>query len=393
MTATILSVNSGSSSIKFALHRLGPKEVLLGEGAVERIGLADGWFHMNDGQGSRVVDEHLAFDRHIHAVRAIFGALEDQALPVPDAVGHRIVHGGPHHAAPELVTQELVKALRKLIPVAPLHMPSEIMGIEAVTEHYPDLQQVVCFDTAFHATIPELALRLPLPRSFWQEGIRRYGFHGLSYEYVVSVLGEEARKRVIIAHLGNGASMVAVKDGRSIETTMGFSPIAGLMMGTRCGSLDPGVSLYLLSEKGYDADRLAQLLSHESGLLGVSGMSSDMKTLLEHRAADAHAAQAVDMFCYHARKAIGSLAAVLGGLDVLVFTGGMGERAAPVRWAICRGLDYLGIQLNPHSNDLAEDVISSSGSSCTVRIVATNEDLMIARHTAALLAEKKGGNG
>jgi acetate kinase len=387
MATTILSMNSGSSSIKFALYRLVPEEVLLAEGEVERIGQEDGWFHMNDGQGNQVADEHQTFERHIHAVRAMFGALEKLSLPAPDAVGHRMVHGGAHHASPEPVAPELVEALRELIPLAPLHMPSEIMGIEAVAEHYPGLKQVVCFDTAFHTTIPELAQRLPLSRSFWEEGIRRYGFHGLSYEYVVGLLGNEARKRVIIAHLGNGASMAAVKDGKSIETTMGFSATAGLMMGTRCGDLDPGVLLYLLSDKGYDAEQLEQLLNHESGLLGVSETSSDMKTLLGQRAANAHAAQAVDMFCYHARKAIGALSAVLGGLDILVFTGGIGERAAPIRWAICHGLDYLGVQLNPHSNALAQDVISNPGSPCTVRVVATNEDLMIARHTAALLAK------
>ena len=393
MATTILSMNSGSSSIKFALYRLMPEEALLAEGEVERIGLEDGWFHMNDGQGNQVADEHQPFERHIHAVRAMFGALEKQSLPAPDAVGHRMVHGGPHHAAPEPVTPELVEALRALIPLAPLHLPSEIMGIEAVADHYSGLKQVVCFDTAFHTTIPELAQRLPLPRSIWEEGIRRYGFHGLSYEYIVSVLGEEARKKVIIAHLGNGASMAAVKDGKCIETTMGFSATAGLMMGTRCGDLDPGVLLYLLSEKGYDADRLEKLLNRESGLLGVSGTSSDMKTLLEQRATDARAAQAVNMFCYHARKAIGSLSAALGGLDVLVFTGGIGERAAPIRWAICHDLGYLGVQLNPHSNALAQDVISTPGSPCTVRVVATNEDLMIARHTAAALAREKGENG
>jgi acetate kinase len=233
--------------------------------------------------------------------------------------------------------------------------------------------------------MPELAKRLPLPGSFWHEGVRRYGFHGLSYEYIVSVLGAEVRGRAILAHLGNGASMAAVKDGRPPDTTMGFSPMGGLMMGTRSGDLDPGVLLYLMDEKGYNARQLEKLLEHHAGLVGVSGISSDMETLLDQRSTDPHAARAVEMFCYHARKAVGSLAAVLGGLDTQVFTGGIGERAAPVRGAICGGLEYLGIRLDPLKNDHHAPVISAAESPCTVRVIPTNEDLMIARHARAVL--------
>ena len=283
------------------------------------------------------------------------------------------------------MTPQLLLALRKLIPFAPLHLPSEIRGIDAVTHNYPELGQVVCFDTAFHRHMPEIAQRLPLPRSLWHEGVHRYGFHGLSYEYIVSALGDGVRGRVVVAHLGNGASLAALQDGRSQDTTMGFTPIGGLMMGTRSGDLDPGILVYLMDEKGYNARQFDKLLNHRSGLIGVSGISSDMKTLLEKSSMELHAAQAVEMFCYQARKAVGGLSAVLGGLDGLVFTGGIGERAAPVRRLICEGLEFLGIRLDPERNEAHGPIISSKDSPCTVRVIPTNEGLMIARHTRRLL--------
>jgi len=272
-------------------------------------------------------------------------------------------------------------ALRRLVAFAPLHLPSQLQGIEAVAAHFPGLPQVACFDTAFHRRMPEVAQRFPLPRSLWDEGVRRYGFHGLSYEYIVEKLGSAAHGRTIIAHLGNGASLVAVRDGQPVDTTMGFTPTGGFLMGTRSGDLDPGILLYLMNEKRYDARQLEQLVNHEAGLLGVSGTSSDMKTLLEKRDGDSNAAQAVEMFCYYLRKHIGALTAVLGGLDALVFTGGIGERAAPVRWEVCRGLEYLGIHLDPERNALHADPINTPHSLCTVRVIPTNEDLIIARHT------------
>ncbi len=247
--------------------------------------------------------------------------------------------------------------------------------------HYPNLPQAACFDTAFHHAMPELARRFPLPRALWDQGLRRYGFHGISYEYIVRTLGRDAPSRIVIAHLGNGASMVAVRDGHPLETTMGFSPTGGFMMGTRSGDLDPGAILYLLNEKHLDPSLLERLVNDQSGLLGVSGISSDMAILLERSAAAPHAAQAVEMFCYHVRKQIGALTAVLGGLDLLVFTGGIGEHAAPVRWEICRGLGYLGITLDREQNDATADLISQRDSRASVRVIPTNEDLMIARHT------------
>jgi acetate kinase len=386
MKHTILCINSGSSSIKFALYLFQETEELIAQGAVERIGLAGGWLWLKNKQGKRLVDSHADYADHKEAVRAMFSAaLEGQHLPVPDGVGHRLVHGGPNHMAPEIVTPELMLTLRSLIPLAPLHLPGEIKGIDAVAEHYPGLSQIVCFDTAFHRRIPEVAQWLPIVRSLWHEGIHRYGFHGLSYEYIAAALGRDIKGRVIIAHLGNGASMAAMKDGQPQDTTMGFSALGGLMMGTRCGDLDPGILLYLMDEKGYDARQLEKLLNRRSGLIGVSGISSDMKTLLDKHTTEPHAAQAIALFCYTARKHIGALAAVLGGLDALVFTGGIGEKAAPVRWMICHGLDYLGIRLDPGKNDTHAQMISTNDSPCTVRVMATNEDLMIARHTRALL--------
>ena len=381
----VLCINGGSSSLKFAIYQVGETERLTAYGAVEAIGEEKTTLWVQNGDGSRLEERSLGTIDHEGAVKAALEALDSPGLHPFDAAGHRLVHGGPLHEAPEKVTPELIADLQRLVPLAPLHLPTEIQVIQAVTRHYPLLPQVVCFDTAFHRRMPELAQRLPLPRALWDEGIHKYGFHGLSYEYVLSALSEVGRGRVIIAHLGNGASMVALTDGRPLDTTMGLTPIGGLMMGRRPGDLDPGVLLYLVAQKGYDASRLERLLDQESGLIGVSGISGDMKTLLDAAPREPHAAQAVDMFCYQARKTVGALAAVLGGLDLLVFTGGIGERAAPVRAGICHGLEHLGIQIDVAKNSAHADVISREDSNCVVRVVHTNEDLMIARHTQAAL--------
>ncbi|NLC70015.1 MAG: acetate/propionate family kinase [Desulfuromonadaceae bacterium] len=386
MEKHILCLNSGSSSIKFALYRLGTGEELVVKGAIERIGMAGSWLWIQDGTGRRVTDRIQDFPTHGAAVKALLhDIMEENRLPSPDGVGHRVVHGGPEHTVHEVVTPELVFALRRFIPFAPLHMPAEILGIDAVSGQYPELGQVACFDTAFHRNIPEIARRLPMTRTLWHEGVFRYGFHGLSYEYIVAALGDDVRGRVIVAHLGNGASMAALRNGVSVDTTMGFTPTGGLMMGTRSGDLDPGILIYLMEEKGYDANQFNKLLNQRSGLIGVSGISSDMKTLLEKRDNEPHAAQAIEMYCYHARKAIGAMSAVLGGLDGLVFTGGIGERAAPVRAMICEGLDYLGICLDGEKNAQHAAIISPQESPCTVRVIPTNEDMVIARHTRRLL--------
>ena len=378
---TILCLNGGSSSLKFALFLASEcTDTRIAEGAVEEIGKASRfWLRFADKKSS---DESKPITDHRLAIEQIFAAFDQHGMRRPDAAGHRIVHGGPKYTEPQIVNADLNAALHELIPFAPLHLPSQIAIIEAVSAHYPGLPQVACFDTSFHRQMPELAQRFPLPPELWGDGVRRYGFHGLSYEYIVSKLGSQLGSRAIIAHLGNGASMVALKEGRPVDTTMGLTPTGGFMMSTRSGDLDPGILLYLM-RKGYDAAQLETLLNQQSGLLGVSGMSSDMKTLLEARARsnDPKAAQAVDMFCYQIRKFIGAYTAVLGGLDTLVFTGGIGERAAPIREQICAGLEYLGIHFDPKRNNQSADLISKPESPCVVRVIPTDEDLMIARHT------------
>ena len=386
---TILCLNAGSSSLKFAVYGRTPnpegETTPLVAGAVERIGLSQSLLQVStDGAGGTETEGE--YKDHSSAVQAVLDLLERRGLPALDAVGHRLVHGGPTHTTPERLDARLMESLRELAPLAPLHLPGELSVIEAVSARFPALPQVVCFDTAFHHRMPEEARRLPLPRALWDAGIRRYGFHGLSYEYIVWRLGPAARGRTIIAHLGNGASMAAVRDGLPVDTTMGLTPTGGFMMGTRSGDLDPGVLLYLLREKGYDSERLDRLVNDESGLLGVSGLSPDMKTLLERRGREPAAAQAVAMFCYQLRKHIGALAAALGGLDTLVFTGGIGERAAPVRWEACQGLDHLGLRLDAESNAAHADTVSRRDSRCVVRIIPTQEDLMIARHVRKALA-------
>jgi acetate kinase len=281
---------------------------------------------------------------------------------------------------PRRIDGKLIEELKAIVPFAPLHLPSQVALIEAIATHYPDLPQVACFDTAFHSRMPEAAQRFALPRELWEQGVKRYGFHGLSYEFIVGKLGKELGRRAIIAHLGNGASMAAVKDGAPMDTSMGLTPTGGFMMGTRSGDLDPGVILHLI-DKGYSAKQLEALLNHQSGLLGVSGQTSEMKALLEKRGTDPAAAMAVEMFCYQARKFVGAFAAALGGLETLVFTGGIGERSAEVRAEICSGLAFLGIAIDAAANRANAEIISAAGSGCAVRVVKTDEDLMIARHT------------
>lgn len=359
----VLSVNSGSSSLKSALFEVD---------------------HTSEQELARAGTQVEGGD-YTSALQAAIASFEERGFPDPGAAGHRIVHGGPRHAAPAVVDDQVLAELRELVPFAPLHMPAAVAGIEAIAARW-DIPQVACFDTAFHHRLPSLAQRLPLPDSLGDEGVRRYGFHGLSYEYVVGALGADELGRAVIAHLGNGASMAAVHQGRSVETTMGFTPAGGLVMSTRPGDLDPGVAVYLLREKGYDADHLEQLLDRESGLIALSGGTSDMEALIEQRnRGDASATLAVEMFCYQARKHVGALTAVLGGLDTIVFTGGIGEKAPLVRAEICRGLEHLGVELDDEQNERHAEVISAPGSECVVRVVRTDEDLVIARHTAALV--------
>jgi len=384
--ARVLCVNSGSSSLKVALY---DDEARLASITLERIGEDGGRLVTRDGAQRVRSETPGTFVDNRAALAAAFSALDAAALPEPDAVGHRVVHGGPDHGAPERVTDALVAELRQLTPFAPLHLRAAIAGIDAVTARFPGVPQVACFDTAFHRRMPDVSQRLPLTRALWAKGIRRYGFHGLSYEYVVATIGAATLGRAVIAHLGNGASMAAVRDGVSVDTTMGFTPTGGFMMGTRSGDLDPGVLVHLLAYERYDVAALERLVDHESGLLGVSGISADMKSLLAVRAREPAADEAIELFCHHLRKNVGALAAVLGGIDTLVFTGGIGEHAAPVRSDACAGLEHLGIRLDPERNAHHDPVISADGSACTVRVVPTNEELMIARHTRAVLARRR----
>jgi len=378
----ILCLNSGSSSLKFALYQIGKNdEVLLAKGEVKGIGLENGSLQIQDGKKQNFEELKIDHPNHKLALREIFTALKRLKLQQPDAVGHRLVHGGLKHTTPEHVTPELIVTLQNLIPLAPLHLPSGILCIEEIVSQFPEIPQVACFDTAFHHRMPEVAQRLPLPRHFWDEGLRRYGFHGLSYEYVIHSLGQDAKGRIIIAHLGNGASLAAVKDGVPMDTTMGLTPTGGVMMGTRSGDLDPGILIYLMRQKGYDPNELDRLLNYESGILGVSGLSSDMKILIQKSSDEPNAAQAIDMFCYYVRKHIGALVTVLGGIDLLIFTGGIGEKSSLIRSKICERLEHLGIQLDEALNNANADVITLPESMCTVRIIQTMEDLMIARQT------------
>jgi len=356
----VLCVNSGSSSMKVGLFRLS---------ATSESKLAD-----------ELVEGHPPEE----GLQTALDILESRGLPAPDAVGHRLVHGGPSHSRPERIDALLLAALRLAVPYAPLHLPAEIRAIEATAARYPNIPQMACFDTGFHGTLPPVAKRLPLPWDLYDQGIQRYGFHGLSYEYVVATLGPELGRRAVIAHLGSGASMVAVEQGRAVDTTMGLTPAGGFMMGTRTGDLDPGVLLHLLAT-GHRPPDLERMLNQESGLLGVSGTTADVRSLLARRGADVRAALAVEMFCYQARKAIGSLAAALGGLDTLVFTGGIGEHAVPIRREICEPLGHLGVSIDPIRNEQSEDVISADRSPCKVRVVATDEQRTIARHARDVL--------
>ena len=360
--STVLALNCGSSSLKWAIFEDDREQ---SRATVERIGAGG-------------PPDHAA------AVATVFEALATRKL-TPRAVGHRLVHGGPAHSAPERVTDALVASLTRAIPFAPLHLPAELKVIEAVRARFGELPQVVCFDTAFHRTLPEVARRFALPRALFDAGVRRYGFHGLSYEFVVESLGKAALGRAVLAHLGSGASLAAVRDGQSIDTTMAFTPTAGLVMSTRAGDLDPGLIVYLLEHGGYDAKRLAELVNHQAGLLALSETSADMRHLLAASAADPRAAFAVEVFCYQATKWIGALAAALGGLDALVFTGGIGEHAPEIRARLCGNLAHLGITVDDARNQAGDPIISADGSACTVRVIATNEERMIARHTRRVL--------
>ena len=380
----ILTINGGSSSIKFALYDA-VKPLKRGlHGTVDRIGLSGTNLTFHDADGKPSASRKLAVADHKSAANALIDWLEKQNdFSLVKAVGHRVVHG-MKHTEPEIVTKKLLDELRRISPNDPDHLPREIELIETFRQRHPKLPQVACFDTAFHQTMPRVAKLLPIPRRFDAKGIQRYGFHGLSYAYLMEELarlGDPAasKGRVILAHLGNGASMAAVLDGKSIDTSMCFTPTAGLVMSTRSGDLDPGLAPYLARTEQMTTSQFYKMVNHESGLLGVSETSSDMRDLLEHEKKDVRAAEAVALFCYQAKKWIGSFTAALGGLDTLVFAGGIGENAPLVRARICEQLDFFGVKMSEARNAENAVVISADNARVTIRVIRTDEELMIAR--------------
>jgi acetate kinase len=376
----ILTVNAGSSSIKFALFEQGRTLRRLDQGSIDRIGLADG------------PDRQAAIGQLLQWVesRAAGSGGSGSGHGRLGAVAHRIVHGGPKYSAPVVLNPAVMTELKALSPFDPEHLPQELRLAEALAQRYPDLPQVACFDTAFHHDMPRVAQLLALPRRYQAQGLRRYGFHGLSYAYLMQELEREggtaaAQGRVVLAHLGNGASLAAVRAGKSIDTSMGFTPVAGIPMSTRSGDLDPGIVWYLARTEGLDAQRFNQMVNAESGLLGLSETSPDMRDLLAREATDERARDAVALFCYQVRKWIGAFAAALGGIDTLIFAGGIGEHAAPVRSRVCEGLEFLGIAVDESRNAAHARLISKDGGRVAVRVIPTDEESMMAQLVTGVL--------
>ena len=392
MIDAILAINAGSSSIKFALFAQATalRDLRkLYSGHVDSIG-AQARFRLTQTAttNENTLEQVVTADNHAEALQIILDWLDEQADTLRIvAIGHRVVHGGLTYSQAVRIDETVIDRLKDLIELVPLHQPHALQAIDVLIAQRPHIPQVACFDTAFHTNMPPWEQLFALPRSLAQQGIRRYGFHGLSYEYITSILpahlGEVANGKVVIAHLGHGVSMCAVKNRQSIATTMSFTPLDGLPMGKRSGAIDPAVVLYLL-ERGMTTDEISELLNHQSGLLGLSGISDDMRTLLA--SSDPDAAEAVDYFCYRISRELGSLTAALGGLDVLVFSGGIGEHAAPVRARIGEAAAWLGLEINPQANQANALHISSANSKVSVWVIPTEEELMIARHTATLIA-------
>jgi acetate kinase len=390
----ILTMNRGSATLKATLYELdrGPNLVLSLD--VDRAGESGSHIRIADSRRSTLFDHQFEQRDPNAALEVIIKWLGEHGyLSRLAAAGHRLVHGGSQYTAPRRITPVFLAELEQLVPLDPDHLPEAIAGIRFLAQKFPELPQVACFDTAFHNSLPTVARMYAISRRLYDSGIRRYGFHGLSYEYILQELRALDRvgshSRVIIAHLGSGASMVAVQGGKSVDTSMGFTPLEGLVMGTRSGDVDPGALIYLLGHAKMSLSELDVHLNKQSGLLGVSGSSNDMRDLLAKAPSDVRAAEAVDLFCYRAKKYLGAYAAVLGGLDVLVFAGGIGEHAPEVRERICDGLSFLGIRLDPARNQVNAPVISGPDSRVVVRIIETKEDLMIARHVLAVLGGAK----
>ncbi|MBA4109250.1 MAG: acetate kinase [Leptothrix sp. (in: Bacteria)] len=400
MSEAVLVINAGSATLKFSVHGM---DELTGELVRRCSGLAEysperARLQVVDGAGQNMVERPIRVSGTSGAasdsLAAVMNWLEEQGSALAwGAVGHRVVHGGARHASPVRIDAAVMADLERLVPLAPLHQPHNLAAVRAVAELRPDVPQVACFDTAFHCAQAPVAQMYALPRRYWHEGIRAYGFHGLSYEYIAGVLptylGAQAGGKIVVAHLGGGASLCALRDGRSVASTMGFTALDGLVMGTRCGSLDPGVVLHLMAEHKMDVPAIQELLYRQSGLLGVSGLSGDMRTLLASDAPEA--AEAVNLFVYRIQRHLGSLVAALEGLDALVFTGGIGENAASIRERICRRLEWLGLRLDKDANDRGGPCISLPDGRVSAWVIPTDEDAVIARHTLANLRKAPSG--
>jgi acetate kinase len=381
-----LVLNSGSSSLKFGVFAEGAGDVeVLYRGAVEEIGAGEGRIWLRKGNGEILLAEAQTFPRQTDAARAVEARLSAIGVPSLAGIGHRLVHGGPSLTEHQKITPQVLRTLEAAAHFAPLHVPAALELIRETERLFPNVTQFACFDTAFHRTLPEAAARLPLPDKYWEAGIRRYGFHGLSCESILHTLGKDVPGRMIVAHLGNGASVTAIAKGLSVDTTMGLTPTGGIVMGTRPGDLDPGVSLHILRTNGNDVDELARLLDKESGMLGISGVSPDMRRLHEAAGENRRAALALEMFARTAKKAIGSYVAILGGLDLLVFSGGIGENDAAMRAAICEGLESFGVRLDQEANQRHDGTMSHAESAVRVQVIATGEETQIARHVFQLL--------
>jgi acetate kinase len=384
----LLTINGGSSSLKFAVFESGRRTL---SGKIDRIGLSDSRFTAIDSENHRQTDDRIAISDRQAAVRLLIDYLDKTTgMNRIAAIGHRIVHGGNRFLRPERVTPELIQELRRIKSYAPNHLPGEIELIEAFRKLDSNRAQVVCFDTAFHHDLPRVAQILPIPRRYEALGVRRYGFHGLSYSYLMKELArvagpDAAGGRVILAHLGAGASLAAVREGQSIDTTMAFTPTAGIVMATRTGDIDPGLIGFLAQTEGMTPDQFYRMTNHDSGLLGVSETSPDFRDLLSREAVDVRAAEAVDLFCYRVKLAIGGFAAALGGIDTLIFSGGIGENSAEARKRICHGLDFLGIQIDEQQNRSNAPLISNPGLPVQVRVIATDEEAMIAKAISELV--------
>jgi acetate kinase len=387
----ILTINGGSSSIKFALFESGKALSRVLDGSIDQIGLAGATLRVSGASEPAQISEPVTAPDHAAAVGVLVECIKDQARGFQlAAIGHRVVHGGPRFNEPQRITSEMIKELGTLTLFDPEHLPEEIALIKAFQSQFPQASQVACFDTNFHHDLPRVAQILPIPRRYEAQGVRRYGFHGLSYEFLMEELvrvdgAESAQGRIILAHLGNGASLAAVREGKSIDTSMSFTPSAGVPMGTRSGDVDPGLVSYLSRTEHVSAERFTQMANFESGLLGVSETSSDMRILLQHEVEDVRAAEAVALFCYQVKKWIGAFAAALGGVDILVFAGGIGENAPAVRARICDGLGFLGIELDPSLNAKNALLSSPESSRIKVRVIHTDEQVVIAESVVRLL--------